>query len=279
MKAIKMNEQGSVDAGNPDGGGQVANQTSSQQSPWYQEFPEDVRGLVETKGWQSPVDAIQSYTNLEKFLGADKANRGLVLPKDDATAEEWGQVYDKLGRPKDAAGYNLPVPDGTDGAFAQEAAGKFHELGLTSKQAQQLTEWFNDKSSGAMSDMQSQQAQSAEQQMSELQKEWGKEFDANIESGRRAARQFGVSEDMLNKMENALGTKDMLKFFSNVGKGVGEDSFVEGSGNGKFGMSPEAARVRVNSLKSDPNWTAKYLGGDADAKAELERLMRAGYPS
>jgi len=274
-----MNEQGSVDAGNPDGGGQVANQTSSQQSPWYQEFPEDVRGLVETKGWQSPVDAIQSYTNLEKFLGADKANRGLVLPKDDATAEEWGQVYDKLGRPKDAAGYNLPVPDGTDGAFAQEAAGKFHELGLTSKQAQQLTEWFNDKSSGAMSDMQTQQVQSAEQQMSELQKEWGKEFDANIESGRRAARQFGVSEEMLNKMENALGTKDMLKFFSNVGKGVGEDSFVEGSGNGKFGMSPEAARVRVNSLKSDPNWTAKYLGGDADAKAELERLMRAGYPS
>lgn len=273
-----MNEQGSVDAGNPDGGGQVASTAGSQQSPWYQEFPEDVRGLVETKGWQSPVDAIQSYTNLEKFLGADKAGRGLILPKDDATADEWGQVYDKLGRPKDAAGYNLPVPDGTDGAFAQEAAGKFHELGLTAKQAQQLTEWFNDKSSGAMSDMQTQQVQSAEQQMSELQKEWGKEFDANIESGRRAARQFGVGEDMLNKMENALGTKDMLKFFSNIGKGVGEDAFIEGSSGGKFGMSPEAARVRVNNLKQDPAWTAKYLGGDANAKAELERLMRAGYP-
>ena len=121
-------------------------------------------------------------------------------------------------------------------------------------------------------------AQSAEQQMAELQQEWGKEFDANIEAGRRAARQFGVGEEMLTKMENAIGTKDMLKFFANIGKGMGEDSFVDGQSSGKFGMSPEAARVRINNLKSDPNWTAKYLGGDANAKEELERLMRVGYP-
>lgn len=271
-----MSEQGSVESGNPDVGGQASQ--GVQQSPWYQEYPEDVRGLVETKGWKSPVDAIQSYTNLEKFLGADKAGRGLVLPKDDAGADEWGQVYDRLGRPADPADYKLPVPEGADGAFANEAAGKFHELGLTSKQAQQLTEWFNGKTQGAMTQQESQLAQSAEAQMGELQQEWGKDFDANIEAGRRAARQFGVGEEMLVKMENALGTKDMLKFFSNVGKGMGEDSFVDGGSSGKFGMSPEAARVRIGQLKGDPKWTAKYLGGDADAKSELERLMRAGYP-
>ena len=275
-----MSEQGSVEAGNPDVGGQVQqSDMGGQQAPWYSEFPEEVRGLVETKGWKTPVDAIQSYTNLEKFLGADKAGRGVVLPKDDAAAEEWSQVYDKLGRPQSPEDYKLPVPEGADGAFAQEAAKTFHELGLTSKQAQQLVEWFNDKSAGALSSQQNQIAQTAEQQMSELQQEWGKEFDANIEAGRRAARQFGVGEEMLTKMENALGTKDMLKFFANVGKGVGEDSFVEGGGSGKFGMSPEAARVRINNLKSDAAWTAKYLGGDANAKEEMQRLMRLGYPS
>ena len=270
-----MDEQGSVQSGNP---GEVG-QTQGQQGQWYDAFPEDVRGLVQNKGWQSPVDAIQSYTNLEKFLGADKAGRGLVLPKDDAGADEWGQVYDRLGRPADPADYKLPVPEGSDGAFAQDAAKTFHELGLTAKQAQQLTEWFNGKSADAMSGQQNEMAQNAEAQMGELQQEWGKDFDANIEAGRRAARQFGVGEEMLTKMENALGTKDMLKFFSNIGKGMGEDSFVDGNGGGKFGMSPEAARVRITSLKADPAWTAKYLGGDADAKSELERLMRAGYPS
>jgi hypothetical protein len=272
-----MDEQGSVQSGNPEVGTQATQ--GGQQESWYQAFPEEVRGLVETKGWQSPVDAIQSYTNLEKFLGADKAGRGLVVPKDDAGAEEWAQVYDRLGRPKDPADYKLPIPEGADGAFAQEAAKTFHELGLTAKQAQQLTEWFNDKSAGAMASQQTQTAQSAEMQMNELQQEWGKEFDANIEAGRRAARQFGVGEEMLSKMEGAIGTKEMLKFFANVGKGMGEDGFVEGGGSGKFGMSPEAARVRISNLKSDAGWTAKYLAGDAGAKEELARLMRAGYPS
>jgi len=272
-----MDEQGSVQSGNPDVGMQATQ--GGQQESWYQAFPEEVRGLVETKGWQSPVDAIQSYTNLEKFLGADKAGRGLVVPKDDAGADEWSQVYDRLGRPKDPADYKLPVPEGSDGAFAQEAAKTFHELGLTAKQAQQLTEWFNDKSAGAMASQQTETAQSAEMQMNELQQEWGKEFDSNIEAGRRAARQFGVGEEMLSKMEGAIGTKEMLKFFANVGKGMGEDGFVEGGGSGKFGMSPEAARVRINNLKGDASWTAKYLGGDAGAKEELARLMRAGYPS
>jgi hypothetical protein len=265
-----MNEQGSVDTGNPEGG--------QEQSSWYQEFPEEVRGLVETKGWKSPVDAIQSYTNLEKLMGADKAGRGLVLPKEDADPSEWGQVYDRLGRPESPDGYDLPIPEGADSEFANEAKGKFHELGLTSKQAAQLTEWFNDRSMGAMSQQEEQQVQSSEAQMQELQKEWGKEFDSNIEAGRRAARQFGVQEDVLTKMENALGTKDMLKFFSNIGKGMGEDAYVEGGGTGQFGVSPEAARVQINRLKADPAWAAKYLDGDASAKAELERLMRAGYP-
>ncbi len=271
-----MDEQGSVQTGNPSEGGQ---EQQTQSGQWYDQFPEEVRGLVQNKGWQSPVDAIQSYSNLEKLLGADKAGRGLVLPKDDAGADEWGQVYDRLGRPADPADYQLPIPEGGDPEFAQEAAKTFHELGLTAKQAQQLTEWFNGKSADAMSGQQNQMAESSEQQMNELQQEWGKDFDANIEAGRRAARQFGVGEEMLTKMENALGTKDMLKFFANVGKGVGEDSFVDGNSSGKFGVSPEAARVRINNLKSDPAWTAKYLAGDADAKSELERLMRAGYPA
>jgi hypothetical protein len=37
--------------------------------------------------------------------------------------------------------------------------------------------------------------------------------------------------------------------------------------------------VRISALKQDPDWTAKYLGGNADAKSELERLMKVGYPS
>jgi len=70
-----------------------------------------------------------------------------------------------------------------------------------------------------------------------------------------------------------------MKLFARIGKGMSEDSFVEGKGNNGFGMSPEAARMRLGQLKGDQNWSAKYLSGDADAKAEMDRLMRIAYPS
>lgn len=272
--------QGSAPAGNPaaDAAGQGSAAPGGQQGQWFDSYPEEVRGTIQTKGWQSPADVIQSYTNLEKLLGADKAGRGVVLPKEDADASEWNQVYDKLGRPKSPADYKLPVPEGETGEFAQVAAGKFHELGLTAKQAQGLAEWYNAQAQEMQSSQFNQLAQNSEQEMASLQQEWGKEYDANIEAARRATRQFGLEAPTLEKIENAIGTKEMLQLFAKIGKGVGEDSFVDGSRSTGFGMSPEAARVRIGQLKGDREWSAKYLGGNADAKAEMERLMRAAYP-
>lgn len=273
--------QGSAPAGNPGGqapAGSGAPTDGQAGQPWYGGFPEDVRGFVENKGWKDPSDAITGYINLEKYLGADKAGRGLVLPKDDAAPEEWGQVYDKLGRPKSADEYKLPVPDGDTGEFAKMAAGKFHELGLTSKQAESLANWYNEQSQAMAASQVNQMGVNAEQEMAKLQQEWGKEYDANIEAARRATRQFGLEAPTLEKIENAIGTKQMLQLFAKIGKGVGEDSFVDGSRAGGLGMSPEAARVRISQLKGDREWAAKYLGGSADAKAEMERLMRAAYP-
>lgn len=267
------NQQGSVQSGNP--AGDVA---AGQQAPWYQSFPDEVRGLVETKGWQTPVDAITSYANLEKFLGADKAGRGLVLPKEDAGADEWNQVYDRLGRPKAPDGYKLPVPQGDTGEFAQMAAKVFHEAGLNNKQAEALANWWNQTQEQMVGSEQQSLVQNSEVDMAQLQQEWGRDFDSNIEAGRRAARQFGVDADTISSMESAMGTKKVMELFTKIGKGLTEDAFVDGSGNRGFGVSPEAARVRINQLKGDSEWTAKYLGGNADAKAEMERLLRAAYP-
>ena len=289
------NMQGSATAGNPaandaagtqalsgqqftNGDQQTNGQTGQTGNQWYSQLSEETRGFVQTKGWQSPDDVVQSYTNLEKLLGADKAGRGVIMPKEDSAPEEWGKFYDRLGRPKSPDEYNLPVPQGDTGQFAKVAANKFHELGITAKQAQSLAEWWNSQSQEMQSSQVNQQAQNSEMEMQVLQSEWGKEFDANIEAARRATRQFGVEESTLEKIESAVGTREMLKLFANIGKGLNEDSFVDSTKSTGFGISPEAARVRIGQLKGDKDWSAKYLSGNADAKAEMERLMRAAYP-
>ena len=132
---------------------------------WVSSLPESVRGVVLNKGWKAPEDAITSYANLEKLLGADKAGRGVVLPKDDAGADEWGQFWNRLGRPEAADQYNIPLPDGDDGGFAKQAATWFHEAGLTQRQAEGLAGKWNEFATG----MQRQQDREAEDQQDQGQ--------------------------------------------------------------------------------------------------------------
>jgi len=200
------------------------------------------------------------------------------MPKGDDDAEGWSRVFDSLGRPKTAEDYKLPVPEGDPGEFAKVAAGKFHELGLTAKQAQSLPSWYNEMGTNTVQAQQQQTAQQTEAQVNELKSEWGQAWDENVELGRRAAREYGLDQSTLTKMENAIGTSELLKLMSRIGRGQTEHSFEGGKSTTSFGMTPEAARNRINALRNDGDWSSKYIAGNADAQAEMQRLMRLAYP-
>jgi hypothetical protein len=44
-------------------------------------------------------------------------------------------------------------------------------------------------------------------------------------------------------------------------------------------LTPVGAQTRIKQLQGDKDWTAKYLGGNIQARAEMERLMQMAYPS
>lgn len=47
--------------------------TADTKGVWSAEFDEDTNAYVQNKGWQSPVDLLSSYRNLEKFVGGSKS--------------------------------------------------------------------------------------------------------------------------------------------------------------------------------------------------------------
>lgn len=244
-------------------------------SAWYDNIEDaDLKGYVQNKGWKDAVELANGYRNLEKLLGGEK----IPMPKGDDDAEGWARVYDSLGRPKTADDYKLPVPDGDTGEFAKLAASKFHELGLTAKQAQSLAEWYNERGAEMVQSFQQQSSQKTEADLATLKTEWGQAWDENIELGRRAAREYGLDQTVLGKIEQALGTADLLKLMSRIGRAQTEHNFEGGQSSNSFGMTPEAARNRISQLRNDSEWAAKYLGGNADARAEMERLTRLAYP-
>ncbi|MGE5146904.1 MAG: hypothetical protein ACM3N5_09150 [Candidatus Eiseniibacteriota bacterium] len=248
--------------------------TAAGAADWTAALPEDARGFVKNKGWAKPADLLDSYRHLERLVGAER----IALPRDENDRANWERVWNRLGRPEKPEGYKLPLPEkGGDKALAKAFAERAHALGLTTKQARGLTDWWNTTATDGLGRAERQKHARETAEIETLQAELGAAFEGEAAAARRAAHVFGFDTETLTRIEGAIGTAAMLRRFMAIGRALGEDRF-EGGSDGGFGPSVEGARARIDSLKADPVWTKRYLGGDEAAKAELQRLMRAAYP-
>jgi hypothetical protein len=271
----------------PDGGAAdpviaaaVAPAAPASTGKWYDGMQDaELKGYVENKGWKTPEDAMASYRGLERLVGVDK----IPMPKGDDDKEGYERVYAALGRPAKAEDYKLPVPDGMDRTFASQAEAKFHELGLSAKQASALAEWNNEFLATQMKGQQESAALQTEQDVTALKREWGPAaFDENIALGRKAAQEFEITPH-IDKLEQALGTKATLELLSRIGRGLTEHTFEGGKTTAGFGMTPEAAKAEIAQLQGslskpgDKEFMALYLAGDSKALARMERLQKIAY--
>ena len=270
-------DQGSVEAGNP---------TAPAAAPaWYapegidQSTASQLGELVKAKGWKGPADALLSYQNLEKVFGADKAGRTILAPKSDDDAEGWTAVYNRLGRPESPDKYELPVPEGDDGSFAQAAAPVLHELGLTAKQAKGLAEWWNEASSKRIEMEQESFSSRSEAEYKELQREWGAAAAQNEELAKRAVLKFskeaGIDENTFDAMERAMGTSKLMKLFHAIGSQFAEADFVASDTPSGSAMTPQQAKNKIAGMFADQEFMSRYLNTDERVRqGAIEEMMR-----
>lgn len=250
---------------------------------WAATFDTDTKGWLGGMGLDKlPAEEalpklVTGYRNAESKLGVP-ADQILRLPKDD-DAEGFMQIMAKLGRPESPDQYELPVPEGDDGAFAKQAATWFHELGLPKKQAAGLAEKWNQYAQSQIEAQAKDAENAAKADVEALKAEWkGEEFNKNVELARRVRKSAGVTDDEAIAIERALGVKRAAMVFAGLGKGLGEARFLDSGGNGSFGMSPEAARAKIADLQKDSAWASAYLAGDAAKKEEFTRLLKIANP-
>jgi hypothetical protein len=270
-------DQGSVETGNP---------TAPAAAPaWYapegldQNTSSQLGELVKAKGWKGPADALLSYQNLEKVFGADKAGRTILAPKSDDDAEGWSAVYNRLGRPESPDKYELPVPEGDDGSFAQAAAPVLHELGLTAKQARGLAEWWNEASSKRIEMEQESFSSRSEAEYKELQREWGAAATQNEELAKRAVLKFskeaGIDESTFDAMERAMGTSKLMKLFHAIGSQFAEADFVASDTPSGSAMTPQQAKNKIAGMFADQEFMSRYLNTDERVRqGAIEEMMR-----
>lgn len=241
-------------------------------APWYASIQdEELRGVAENCQWASPEDSVKSYRNLEKLLGVPE-DQLMRLPQDG----DYTEVFNRLGKPSSATDYEVDLGDDTD-AFRTF----FHQANLTSDQAKALAENYNTY----ISQVEEQAAKDIEQQsqaaLNELKGELGGQFDRLLGDVRRGVQNLNMSDEELNMMEAAFGTKRMYEILGKVGPLFAEadgPNNTMSSHNGFGGMSPEAARSEIQLLKKDTEFMGKLLGNDQKSRDRWAALHRNAYP-
>lgn len=247
---------------------------------WLEGADEITVGYVANKGWQEPKQAIESYRNLEKLMGADKAGNAVVLPKADALKPEMDAFYTRLGRPAEPAGYGLEKMAGADPEFSKTAGGWFHELGLTQKQGEQLATKWNEHVGGLTTAGETAKANAFAADDTALKASWGQAFAQNVAAAQAGARGLGLDNDTIDKLQGALGHKGTMELLHKIGSKVGESEFISGDNLEKFGsaLTPGQAKAKIQERMSDKSFTTRYLNKDAEAVAEMKRLHEYAYP-
>lgn len=245
----------------------------------------DAMALVNDRQWKGVPDVLTSYRNLEKLIGVPP-ERVIKLPGDKDPAESWGAVYDRLGRPKAATDYKIPLPEGDTGEFAKAIAPIFHEAGLSQAQVQKIAEKHN-----ALMVEQTKKATEAakaaqERELVELKAEWGADYDKHNDTVDRAAAAFGMTKEHAVALKQAMGPKAAMKFLYAIGSKIAvEGQFVsgeKGGGGGFESMTPEIAQAKITANVKDRSFMERFNSADpvvrGDARKEMERLHQFAYP-
>lgn len=246
---------------------QPAAQTAEVSKNWYDGFAELDVGFVQNKGWKTPQDLLTSYQALEKKFGVP-GERLLAVPEKADDAEGWAKVYDKLGRPESADKYELAVPDGMPRDFANAAAGKFHELGLTASQGKMLADWYNAQNEAAVAQYNEGLELRKTTEMADLKKEWGSNYDQLLTTAKGALAKFPELGEHLNELELVIGPKKTMNLALKLGQALGEHGTAENT-NAATAITPAQAKAKIHEVMTSPDLSAKYLSGDVDLREKM----------
>lgn len=233
---------------------------------WKSSIPEEIRGHSSLEHINDIGALAKSYVHAQQMVGADK----VALPGKSATADEWGEVYAKLGRPESPDGYELAynnIPEGAemdDGmvSWFKETA---HKAGMNPQQAQMMLDAYNEMQFSDAESMGLEAQARVEQVESELRKEYGQAFDDRMALANGVLSEFGNPE--LTEVQLADGTMlgdnpEVIRMLANMGvylrDKVGEDTLegVKTSG----GVTPNDAQAKVMELTAPntPYWDQRH---------------------
>lgn len=237
----------------------------------------ELKGLAESRKWESPEMLLESFHNLEKLRGIPQ-DRIMAVP-DTTDQAALDIVYNRLGRPDKPELYSLPKDaEGSD--TNKWMAETMHKIGLSAQQAKALFDANTARTQGLQKAAKDKSSGEVANQLAALKTEWGAAFEANEQLAANTLARFGLDGKAIAPLKEAVGGTNILKFLVAIGKGMGEGSFIESSGirNPNAPMTPAEAKATIKERMKDKGFTERLVAKDSAATAEWERLNKWAAP-
>jgi hypothetical protein len=258
---------------------------------WAQSLPEELHGAPHLSGSENVEQWVGHLKNDSAWRGQsirvpsegadesvmaqfheqlrEKVPSLMPTPMDDDSASV---VYEQMGKPKDAKGYQ--IPEGVELANPEEYMAAAHALDMTQKV---FSRWVEMEAAGK-SDQNAAIAQAMEEGYTALKSEWGAAFDE------RYARVGDVLQDAPESIREAYKNQsipaDQVKWLHSLADLASENVEASNQESARM-MTPEQAALELEEFK--PKWYAmkKHDPGYKAAQAKVERLMklRMGQPA
>jgi hypothetical protein len=238
---------GLLTAGNP-----AADTPAAPAAPanWKDSIPSDLRyskdGNDKLARFNDELSLAKSYLEMEKM------DSGKVkMPDDDSTPEEKSAFYQKLGKPEDVTGYELP--DLAEGeAYDEDMMGAIKNYAFENNIPKDM---FSGMVGIYMQEAQAAMERQAAATEDTLKGEWAGDYDKNIEISRRALRELvpdDITEPLIAELNrtNMGNSEPFTRFLHAVGSKMLDDTLVKGdpvkpADDGympKYASSPEQYR-------------------------------------
>jgi hypothetical protein len=234
---------------------------------WVAQLEPQLVEVVKHNGWKSPADAVRNYAALVSYMGADKAGRGVVLPKSDEDLLSW-PGWEKLGTPARPEDYGIATRPGVDPVLASWFEGIAHQLRLPKVVAERLVAAWEGQAKELAQQEQSAALARREKERDQLLQEWGFRRLERQELASRGAHVAGLTDEQIAAMELAIGVKPVMEMLARIGGLVSEAKGVPHNA-----LSPRVESVEA--LQADPVFMERYRAGDPDAVRRMNAAMLA----
>lgn len=248
--------------------------------PWWSGINEEpIRQYMEEKNYANPYEAARAAWNANKLNKLTPDIEAFVNGK--ATPEQEAAVFKMLGRPETADKYEFKIPENTpvDQNLLKFGKELFFDLGLSPERSQKAFDKWQAFAAAQNASLAEADRKENDKAMTELETRWGGELEANRAAGNRAVHALGISNELIQKVEAAIGSAAIVELLAAIGKKSSEAGF-KGPGEGGnsdpnnvAAMTPAQAQSRLRELQNDTAFQAKYTNKNAEGHAEAVRLM------